>query len=270
MSMHEKDMYTGDEDAKDRQFVNALARGLELLRCFGSGSHYLSNAELASATGIPKPTVSRLTYTLTKLGYLVQSPSHGAYKLGAGVLSLGYSMLANLDVRAVARPDMKELAEYANASVSLGIRDRLNMVYVETCTTNSRMVTLRLGVGSRTPMATTAMGKAFLCGLPKAEQDFLLDQIRLHDEENWSSIKKGIEQAFRDYAERGFCMTIGEWQSEVHAVGVPLPSDIEGEMPMAFNCGGPAFLLSREVLEEDLGPRLVEVAKKVGVLLGRV
>lgn len=266
--MQEKEIYTGGDTEKDRQFVTALARGLELLRCFGSGSRYLSNSELSAATGIPKPTVSRLTYTLTTLGYLMQSPQ-GMYTLGAGVLSLGYSMLSNLDIRAIARPEMRELAEHANASVALGIRDRLNMVYVENCTTNSRMVTLRLGVGSRIPLATTSMGKAFLCGLPQKEQDFLLDHIRLNDEVNWHRIKAGIEQGFRDYAEKGFCISVGEWQSEVHSVGVPLNSMIDGEAPMAFNCGGPAYLLSRDVLEEDLGPRLVKMVRRIETTLGR-
>lgn len=267
--MQEKEIYSCAGEEKDRQFVTALARGLELLRCFGSGSRYLSNAELSAATGIPKPTVSRLTYTLTKLGYLMQSPTQGTYRLAGGILSLGYSMLANLDVRQMARPEMRELAEHANASVALGMRDRLNMVYVETCTTNSRMVTLRLGVGSRIPLATTAMGKAFLCGLPQEEQNFLLDHIRLHEEVHWPRIKAGIEQAFRDYEEKGFCMSVGEWQSEVHSVGVPLSSEIEGETPMAFNCGGPAYLLNREILEEDLGPRLVKMVKRVEATLGR-
>ena len=78
-----------DDESKDRQFVNALARGLELLRCFQPGDTELGNAELARRTGMPKPTVSRLTYTLTKLGYLAFSESRGTYRLAAGVLALG-------------------------------------------------------------------------------------------------------------------------------------------------------------------------------------
>ena len=55
---------------KDRNFVTALARGLELLRAFGTGEEYLGNAELSNRTAIPRPTVSRLTYTLNQLGQL--------------------------------------------------------------------------------------------------------------------------------------------------------------------------------------------------------
>src|SRR3546814_14440455 len=87
---------TGESEHTDRQFVNALARGLELLRCFQPGRAYLTNADLARETGFPKPTVTRLTYTLKKLGYLDSSDAMGKYMLSSGVLGLGYSMLANL------------------------------------------------------------------------------------------------------------------------------------------------------------------------------
>jgi DNA-binding IclR family transcriptional regulator len=256
-----------DDDSKDRQFVNALARGLEVLRCFRPGEVFLTNAELAKRTAIPKPSISRITYTLTRLGYLNYSESQGKYQLGAGVLALGYRMLNTLDLRQLARPLMAELAEYAQASVSLGTRERLSMVYVETCRSSAN-VTLRLDVGSRIPLATTAMGKALLCVLPQAESDYLLDHVRQREPAHWPRIKAGVEQAFRDYQQRGFCMSTGEWQGDVHAVGVPVMS-VNGEQPMAFNCGGPAFLLTPEKLEQDLGPRLVALVRQIDVNLGR-
>ena len=257
-----------DDEGSDRQFVNALARGLEVLRCFRPGEQYLANAELAKRTAIPKPTISRLTYTLTKLGYLAYSEPLGKYQLGAGVLALGYRMLSNSDVRKMARGPMEELAEYAQASVSLGKRDRLSMVYIETCRSSAN-VTLKLDVGSRIPIATTAMGKALLCVLPQAERDYLLDHVRQHDPERWPKIKAGVEQAYKDYQDLGFCISAGEWQPDVHAVGVPA-FGFDGEQVMAFNCGGPAFLLSREKLVGDLGPRLVKLVKDIETNLGRV
>ncbi|MCO3057777.1 IclR family transcriptional regulator, partial [Pseudomonas aeruginosa] len=70
-------MQEEDEELKDRQFVTALARGLELLRCFTPRESLLGNQELARKTGLPKPTVSRLTHTLTRLGYLRHLPQSG-------------------------------------------------------------------------------------------------------------------------------------------------------------------------------------------------
>lgn len=256
-----------DDDPKDRQFVTALARGLDILRCFRPGESYLTNSEMAKRTGMPKPTISRLTYTLTKLGYLNFSAEQGRYQLGAAVLTLGHTLLANLDVRKLARPAMQELAEYAQCSVAIGIRDRLHMVYVEACR-GSAAVTLRRDAGSRIPLATTAMGKAYLCGLPQNERDFLLDHIRLHAETDWPKIKAGIEQGFKDFQDRGFVLSSGLWDANISAVGVPLV-DPDIAKTMAFNCGGPAFLLPQEKLVEDLGPRLVQMVRSVEMSMGR-
>jgi DNA-binding IclR family transcriptional regulator len=261
------EVQVNDEDSNDRQFVNALARGLELLRCFGPADLSLSNADLSRRTGLPKPTVSRLTYTLTRLGYLHYAQSSGKYQLGAGVLALGYRMLSSLDMRTMARPLMQELAEHAQATVSLGTRDRLSMVYVETCRSSSH-ITLRLDVGARIPLATTAMGKALLCVLPDAERNQILDHVRQRDPNSWPLVRAGVEQAQRDYQERGFCMSAGEWQGDVHAVGVPV-AGIGSEQAMSFNCGGPSYLLPRERLEEDLGPRLVRLVRQINCNLGR-
>lgn len=254
------------ETGKDRQFVTALARGLELLRCFAPGERHLGVTELARRTRLPKPTVSRLVGTLCKLGYLDHSEALGKYSLGTGVLSLGYSMLSNLDIRQLAKPFMQELAEYSRASVSLGVRDRLSMVYIETLRSSSPIAVQR-SIGARLPIATTSMGRAYLAALPESERNFLMDQIRLRDEENWPRIKAGIEQGFIEYAERGFCLSIGAWEKEIVAVGVPFLGQ-DGSL-MAFNCGGPAYVLTREKLESDIGPKLVSLVKRAGSMMGR-
>lgn len=256
-----------DQEPLDRQFVTALARGLEILRCFRPGEAFLSNSEIARRTGMPKPTISRLTYTLTKLGYLHYCVDQRRYELGAGVLALGYTLLANLDVRTLARPAMQELAEYAQCSVAIGIRDRLSMVYIEACR-GSAAVTLRRDAGSRIPLATTAMGKAYLCALPQSERDFLLDHIRLDNEAAWPTVKADIEQGFQQYQEHGFCLSSGLWDSKISAVGVALP-DADPARTMAFTCGGPSFLLSRERLVDDLAPRLIALVRSMEVSLGR-
>lgn len=256
-----------DPAAKDRQFVTALARGLEVLRVFTPQDGLLGNQEIAARTGLPKPTVSRLTRTLTKLGYLAYSERLGKYRLGTGTLALGYSVLANMGVRQVARPYMQELAEYAGASVSLGGRDRLDMIYLEHCRP-ATAVTLRLDLGSRIPIATTAMGRALLAALPEGERQYLLDHIAKHDPALWPKIRSGIEQAVEDLGTRGFTTSIGDWQSDVHAVGVPMtPPD--GSSILAFNCGGPSFLFERKKLLNDLGPRLVNLARNVEAALMR-
>ncbi len=258
---------TQAEEAHDRQFVVALSRGLEVLRCFRANDAMLGNQEIAARTGLPKPTVSRLTYTLTKLGYLTYIDRYSKYKLGTAVLSLGYTALAGMDIRHVARPLMQELADYSDVAVSLGSHDRTSMIYVESCRGKGAL-TIRLSVGSRIPVATTAMGRAFLAATPEAERNPILDEVRKRHPDDWPRIKLGLERAFREYATRGFTMSVGDWQSDVHAVGVALTNPATGTI-VALNCGGAAFLLSRERLEGDLGPRLVAVARKIEAALGR-
>jgi len=252
---------------KDRQFVTALARGLEVLRAFTPQDGLLGNQEIAARTGLPKPTISRLTRTLTKLGYLGHSERLGKYQLGTGALALGYSVLANMGIRQIARPFMQELAEYSGLSVSMGGRDRLEMIYLEHCRPHTA-VTLRLDLGSRIPIATTAMGRALLAALPAEERKYLLEHIERHEPERWPKIRTALDQAVEDYRTRGFTVSIGDWQPDVHAVGVALiPPD--GSSIIAFNCGGPAFLIDRKKLLNDLGPRLVNLARNVEATLLR-
>ncbi|MFA7059865.1 MAG: IclR family transcriptional regulator [Pedobacter sp.] len=251
----------------DRQSVRALERGLEVLRSFKPGDRLLGNQEIAARTGLPKPTISRLTHTLTRLGYLSYSEKFGKYHLDSAVLALGYSYLVNMDVRRIARPLMQEFAEYTQASVALGVQDRLNMLYIEACR-SSATVTLTLDVGSQIPIATTSMGRALLCALPEAERNFILDQVQLRNEADCPRIKTGIEQAQKDYAERGFCLSLGDWKRDVHAVAAPLtPSD--GSRVLVFSCVGASFQLRRHMLEDDIGPRLLNLITNVKETLDR-
>jgi DNA-binding IclR family transcriptional regulator len=252
----------------DRKFVIALARGLDVLRAFNSNDHLLGNQEIATRAGLPKATVSRLTYTLTKLGYLTHIERLSKYALAPGALSIGYSALTSMHIRQIARPYMQELADYTGASVALGSRDRLDLIYIEQARGKTSSM-LRLDLGARIPIATTAMGRALLAGVPEDEREWLMAHIAKRAGSGWPAMKKGIERAVSDYQKRGFTLSAGDWQSDVCAVGVPLaPSD--GSGIFAFNCGAPAFQLTRDRLEKDIGPRLVNMVRNIeAALAGR-
>ncbi|HEJ5405587.1 TPA: IclR family transcriptional regulator [Pseudomonas aeruginosa] len=253
-------MQEKDEELKDRQFVTALARGLELLRYFTPRESLLGNQELAKKTGLPKPTVSRLTHTLTRLGYLRHLPHSGKYQLEVGVMSFGYAMLSNLSIRALARPLMEEMAGYAKAAVAMAARDRLSMVYLDVVHGEANL-TMRRQVGSHLSLHRSAIGRACLAAMPEDEREFILGHIRKRHPEDWPEVRKGLERAFRDYADYGFCLSLGEWQRDVNAVGVALHHESHGLL--AFNCGGPSFHLKREKLEDDIGPRLLHMVHNI-------
>jgi len=249
----------------DRKFVTALARGLEVLRCFTPAEGQLGNGEIAQRTGLPKPTVSRLTYTLTKLGYLTHVERLAKYQLAPAALSLGYTALANIRIRQLARMHMQELANYAGAVVALGTRDRLDLLYVELARSKHGGM-LRLMQGSRLPITTTAMGRALIAALPADEREWLLGYIKRQEGKNWPKVKTGIERAIRDFETRGFVLSLGDWERDINAVGVPIVAP-DGSGVFAFNCGAPSYQFTRERLESDIGPRLVNMVRNVEVAL---
>ncbi|CAM4136300.1 IclR family transcriptional regulator [Vreelandella rituensis] len=246
---------------KDRNFVTALARGLELLRAFGTGEEYLGNAELSKRTGIPRPTISRLTYTLTELGYLQHNQHLEKYRLGAGVLALGYRYLANLGIRDIARPHLQSLADATDCNVSLGAADRNSIVYLETCHGNGPLI-IRLDTGSRLPIATSAIGRAWLCGLPPERQEQVMRELKTMYGKEWPTFKDAILKSQDDYARYGFCLSEGDWQQDISAVAMPLILE-DGAEIMAINCGGSSLRLTHERLVDNLGPRLKDVAENI-------
>ena len=251
---------------RDPQFVTALARGLDVLRAFRKGDMPLGNQELAKRTTLPKATVSRLTYTLSRLGYLDYWPDSSRYSLSAGALALGFTALGSLGIRDVARPFMQELADYTGVAVALGARDRFAMVYIGHCR-GEIPVHIDLDVGSHIKLAASAMGRAYIAGLPTLEREKLMEQLAAREGERWPKLRAGIEQAVEDLGTRGFVLSAGDWQAEVSAVGVPLFFG-GGPLRFALNCGGPTFVTPRDKLVEDYGPRLVEVAARIKRSMG--
>lgn len=248
----------------DRHFVTALARGLDVLACFRASDNLLSNGEIAARCGLPKSTVSRLTYTLTRLGYLLYVEEHAKYCLGAASLAVGTTMLSRLSIRQLARPMMQELADYSGAFVALGVRAQLGIIYVAVCRGQAAL-SLSLDVGSRLPLATTAIGRAYLATIPTAERHDLMAQLRAAEGARWSKARAGIEAALLEHQRIGCCSSFGEWQPDVAgiAVGVRTSPDLP---PMVLSCGGSAAKLPRRVLLDEVRPRLRALADKLSQL----
>ena len=253
------------QEEDDRQFITALARGLELLRCFSAKQPHLGNQELSQMTGLPKPTITRLTHTLSRLGYIRQVPNSTKFQLSVGVLAFGYSMLANVSVRSIAQPYMKELADYAGAAVAMSTRDRLNMIYLDVVQGKGN-VTMRRQVGTYLPIQLSSMGRACLAAMPEDERDFLLNAIRLKHKEDWIKINRDLDKAFKDYQDFGYCFSMGDWHKDVNSVAVPLLHEQHGLL--VFNCGGPSFIMKREKLEEDIAPRLLHMVNNIKTEIG--
>jgi DNA-binding IclR family transcriptional regulator len=256
----------GKKAATDRSFVVALSRGLDVLRAFHPNDGLLGNQEIAARTNLPKPTVSRLTYTLTKLGYLTPVPRFEKYQLAPSAMSLGYAALANLGVRHLSESYRDEVMQATGGAVAIGGRDRLSMIYFGQ-SRGVQTVGVQLDVGSRVPIATTAMGRAYIWALPDEERASLLRELREHYGNRWPRMRDGIEQAGQDVARHGFAISAGDWHDDIAAVGVALKLN-DGTGPYAFNCGAPAFRFTEDRLRRDIGPRLVAMVRQIEAALG--
>ncbi|HRO58389.1 MAG TPA: IclR family transcriptional regulator [Burkholderiaceae bacterium] len=242
-----------------------MARGLDLLRAFGPGGERLGNAELARRTGLPRATVSRLTDTLVRLGYLRHDPGAEKYALGPGVLMLGYGYLATTGVVELARPLMQALAEETGCGVALGIADRHQMVYLEVCQADGPLL-MRLERGARLPIARSAMGRAWLAGLVDVDRRRALRRLEAHYGAEWTGIEPRLRAAFDDYREHGWCASEGEWEAGISAVAAPVGLGTATES-MAVNCGGASRSMPRRALERSYGPRVRELATAIAAAI---
>lgn len=252
---------------RDPAFATTLAHGLSVLQAFRHGEPALSNGELAARTGLSKATISRLTYTLMQRGLLRYDGGLRRYRLGPAVLSLSYPLLASIKIRQLARPLMARLANAAGGSASLGMHHGLHMAYVETCRGHDA-VSFRPDIGALLPLLPSAMGRAWLAQAAPAEAQPALEALRRDDPASWRRFQPQWEQARRDYAEHGFCVGMGDWHTDVHAVAVPMHSRIDGQV-FVFNCGVPVARLRTGELRRRIAPRLLTLVERVGKLWGR-
>lgn len=272
------------EGVDERKFVVALARGLELLRAFRPGDTLLGNRDFVARTGLPKATVNRLAYTLTVLGYLRLDETLGKYALDAGVLSLGFGLLAGTDTLELARPHMRALAREVGAAVSLGCRDGLDMIYLETIRSETAL-TLGLASGSRLSMLTSSMGRAYLAVIGDEEREALLAELggigneqRMRAPHEATAAAKSVEAvdtvdevqavqaARREIAacsRDGCCYSFRDWHKDVNAVAVPFRDPRDGRW-LVLSCSGPASSMGEDVFRERIAPRLCALARRLG------
>jgi DNA-binding IclR family transcriptional regulator len=248
-------------DEGDRKFVVALARGLEVLRAFRPTDGFLGNQEIAERTGLARPTVTRLTYTLCELGYLAKVPRIGKYRLAPTAITLGYSALAGFGIRRLARPFMDRVVERAGAPVALAVVDRDAALYVD-LSRGTAAFTIQLEIGSRLPIATTAIGRALFAALPSDQQTQLLEVLKEIHGADWPSVRAGLDESIKEYASRRYVTSTASWRADVHAVAVPLVAR-DGSGIYGFNCGGPPHQFTSDFMHGTVGPALLQMVASI-------
>jgi len=245
----------------DRQFSMNLARGMEVLRAFTATTPLLGNGEIAERTGLPKATVSRLTYTLMLLGYLSRDHALQKFRLGPGVLSLGHPLLASMHVRQLAKPVMEALARQTGCTVNLGMRDRGNVIYIDSVRADASNQHLP-DIGSSRPLLPSAIGRALVLACPPAERTALLNYLKVQDRELFQRFRPAWEADQKLFAAEGFCHSRGDWQKDIHAVAVPL-RQANGEPPLAMNCTLAAYRVVNDKLVREVVPLLKDAVRQL-------
>ncbi len=254
------------DEAKDRNFVTALARGLELLRCFRFDEIELTNTDFAERTKLPKATISRLTYTLCKLDYLVADTRTGTYRLNSGVLQLGFGVLAGMDIARRARDELRGLCVGPNpyVTVAMGEQHRFDVIYVAS-ESSQEDVTLTARIGSRLPLFFSAIGRSILVAMTEEDREALFLKAQEYDPDMARSARKSFAAAQTEYQADGYCRSYGDWRADVNGISVPVFS-LGGRRIYGMNIGGPSFHVKTKQLENYYAPRLIAAAKRLSTL----
>jgi len=263
--MAEDEILDDLSEDKDRNFVTALARGLSVLRCFRDNEVSLTNTDFSERTGLAKATVSRLTHTLCELDYLVADPRSAGYRLGAGVLRLGFGVLSALDIADRAEQEMRALRDGPNSyiTVALGEAHRLDVVYVATQRSREE-VALTMRIGSRLPIFRCAMGRAVLVGMDEDARERVFARAGRESPEAEAEGRAHYAEAAAEFREKGYCSSYGDWRRDVNGIAVPVFS-LNGSRVYGLNVGGPSFHVKKRQIETVYAPLLIKAAEAISV-----
>jgi len=236
--------------------VRVLARGLAILKAFEPDNQWRSNTELAIATDLPKPTVSRLTANLTEAGYLVYSAERAAYGLATSVLALGFVAASNRDLIVAARPLMQEFADQHNVSVVLASPDDDSMVCHEVVHSRAMLFTLRVRAGSRLQMGPSALGRALVGSMGDAERDRFLARLAKAGSPGLAELREHVKAAVGQMKRRQYCIAAGSLEHGTNGVAVVIDTPQQPHS-YAIGCAAPANTLSVARIESSVAPDLV-------------
>lgn len=255
-------------DWNDPRFATTLARGLSVLRAFRITDDGLSNAEIAQRTGLPKSTVSRLTFTLGQLGYLVQSPRDERFRPGPTLVAVGHVAASSLSFLVPAHDLMQRLAEDTGTLVVLAVRDGDKMVLIRTWRP-THVASIWLEVGQRISLRPFSSSRAFIAAATPDEIRRILAEP-LPDRTALDELLADRPQACADMALQGFVSTPAGSGSPApyNAVSVPFRSGNLAE-PVVFTCGALPSEASVERMETEVGPRLIAAVRSLKRLTGQ-
>ncbi len=238
-------------------FIEALARGLDVIRAFQPRQPVMSLAAVAAATGLARPTARRILLTLEQMGYV--RAVAGGFELTPRVLELGMSYVLSRNLWEVARPHMERLVARTRESSSIAQLDGSDIVYVARVAV-PKIVALAVTIGTRFPAMQTSLGKVLLAALPPEEAGRVLAEPS----------RSGIAPRFvpgseeraailREVRARGWALTDEELAAGIRSVAAPL-RDGDGRVIASLNVNTHAAETPVELLTGEYLPLLLQTA----------
>jgi IclR family pca regulon transcriptional regulator len=248
-------------------FIEAIARGLDVIRAFGPGQPMMSLTAVATASHLPRPTARRILKTLEELGYVRQVG--GGYELTPRVLDLGMSYVLSRGLWEVARPHMEALVARTRESSSIAQLDGSDIVYVARVAV-PKIVTLAVTIGTRFPALQTSLGKVLLAALPPAEADRVLaEPSRSGIVPRWQPDAGERATVLREVRARGWALTDEQLTLGIRSVAAPL-RDGAGRVVASLNVNVHAAETPVERLVEEHLPLLLAAAGEISADFARL
>jgi IclR family pca regulon transcriptional regulator len=248
-------------------FIEALARGLEVITAFAPNRPAMSLTEVATATGLARPTARRILLTLEELGY-VRTDGAG-YALTPRVLDLGVAYVRSMGLWDVARPHMERLSARTNESCSIAQLDGSDIVYVARVAV-PKIVALAVQIGTRFPALQTSLGKVLLAAMSTAEVDAVMaEPTRSGLVPRWQPDRAERDAALREVRARGWALTDEQLTLGIRSVAAPLRNG-SGQVIAALNVNTHAAETSVEHLVEHHLPLLLHTAGEISAEFARL
>ena len=241
-------------------FVEALARGLDVLRCFDEQHREMTLAEVANATGLARPTARRLLLTLEELGYV--RSFDGSFSLTPKVVTLGTAYVASLGMWEVARPHLEALVRRTGESSSMAQLDGGDIIYVARVSV-PKIIALRVEIGTLFPAPQTSQGKVLLAALSPADLDATLAiPSRSGLPRYIGTSREALDEELAVVRARGWAIADEELAPGVRSIAAPV-RDGTGTVRAAMNVTVHAAETSTEKLLDEHLPKLLRAAGDV-------
>ncbi|MER7539235.1 IclR family transcriptional regulator C-terminal domain-containing protein [Streptomyces sp. NPDC097704] len=245
-------------------FLQSLARGLDVLRAFGSVRGPVRLSGLARLTGLPRATARRSLITLRHLGYVREEP--GGFVVLPRVLELGHTRLSGLSLPEIATPHLVDLVLRVQESASVAVLDGDDIRYVARVA-GTRIMHIDITVGTRLPAYATSMGRVLLGALPGEERAERLRRITPSALTPYTvTTREGLDEVVAATAARGYGWVEQELEEGLRSLAVAV-TDREGRAIAAVNV---ALHAGRTTPEESLATLLPALRETAGRISGDV